>query len=326
MVKTAMSTNSFSEKPPVYQQAHMPAAPSQSHFRPASSEWLPAYEHDINANMRAFGDPEAQQGSTVIFDRSQPSPRPWWKRKRTFIVAIFCLTFLVSVIAAIVGGIHRMDSGRNSTQATTSSLQSTTTVLATQTNVQGQLTTSILPRSSAPAEDGLVIITVTVTAFAEPTETSISSSVVTERSTTTDVTTLQATTTASSSEETPSSTSETLSPTSSSSLTSSRSSSPTSKIPSSTSSVPSSTTPEPTSESTTPPPAETTEEPAETSPTISPVSTPAGSDMVGGLINFCGTPGSSCAKKREAGAEREGDVKEVDDLGSISRALGAGIR
>ncbi|KAI6816696.1 hypothetical protein KC340_g174 [Hortaea werneckii] len=307
-----MSTNYFSEKPPVYQQADMSAASSQSHFRPASSEWLPAYEHDINANMRAFGDPEAQQGSTKIFDRSQPSPRPWWKRKRTIIVAIFCLTFLVSVIAAIVGGIHRMDSGRNSTKAETSSLQSTTTVLATQTNVQGQLTTSILPRSSAPAEDGLVIITVTVTAFAEPTETSTSSTTVTEKSTTTEMTTLQATTTASSNEETPHSTSETPSPTSSSSLTSSSSSSPTSEISSSISSVSSSTTPKPTSETTTPPPAETTEEAAETSsPAISPVATPAGSDMVGGLINFCGTPGSSCAKKREAGAEGEGYGKEV---------------
>ncbi|KAI7370456.1 hypothetical protein KC354_g1258 [Hortaea werneckii] len=311
MVKPAMSTNYFSEKPPVYQQADMPAAPSQSHFRPASSEWLPAYEHDINANMRAFGDPEAQQGSTVIFDRSQPSPRPWWKRKRTVIVAIFCLTFLVSVIAAIVGGIHRMDSSRNSTKAETSSLQSTTTVLATQTNVQGQLTTSILPRSSAPAEDGLVIITVTVTAFAEPTETSTSSTTVTEKSTTTEMTTLQATNTTSSSEESPSSTSETPSPTSSSSLTSSRSSSPASEIPSSTSSVPSSTTPKPTSETTTPPAAETTEEAAETSsPASSPVATPAGSDIVGGLINFCGTPGSSCAKKREAGIESERNDKE----------------
>ncbi|KAI7221686.1 hypothetical protein KC333_g1608 [Hortaea werneckii] len=311
MVKTAMSTNSFSEKPPVYQQADMPAAPSQSHFRPASSEWLPAYEHDINANMRAFGDPEAQQGSTVIFDRSQPSPRPWWKRKRIIIIAIFCLIFLVSVIAAIVGGIYRMDSGRNSTKAKTSSLQSTTTVQATQTNIQEQLTTSILPRSSAPAEDGLVIITVTVTASAEPTETSTSSTTVTEKSTTTDMTTLQATTTASSSEESPSSTYETPSPTSSSSLTSSPFSSPTSETPSSTSSVSSSTTPKPTSETTTPPPAETTEEAAETSsPAISPVATPAGSDMVGGLINFCGTPGSSCAKKREAGAEGEGDGKE----------------
>ncbi|KAI6903726.1 hypothetical protein KC318_g8579 [Hortaea werneckii] len=300
-----MSTNSFSEKPPVYQQADMPAAPSQSHFRPASSEWLPAYEHDINANMRAFGDPEAQQGSAVIFDRSQPSPRPWWKRKRNIIIAIFCLTFLVSVIAAIIGGIHRMDSGHDSTQVTTSSLQSTSTVLATQTNVQGQLTTSILPRSSAPAEDGLVIITVTVTAFAEPTETSTSSNVFTEKSTTTDMTTLQATTTASSSKESPSATSETPSPTSSSSTrsTSSPSSSPTSETPSSTSSVPASTTPEPTSESTTPPPAETTEEAAETSPATSPVVTPAGSDMVGGLINFCGTPGSSCAKKREDDTE-----------------------
>ncbi|KAI7238476.1 hypothetical protein KC330_g2508 [Hortaea werneckii] len=307
-----MSTNSFSEKPPVYQDADMPAAPSQSHFRPASSEWLPAYEHDINANMRAFGDPEAQQGSTVIFDRSQPSPRPWWKRKRTIIVAIFCLTFLVSVIAAIVGGVHRMDSGRNSTKAATPSLQSTSTALAAQTNVQGQLTTSILPRSSAPAEDGLVIITVTVTAFAEPTETSISSSVVTEKSTTADMTTLQAITTASSSKESPSSISETPSPTSSSSTrsTSSRSSSPTSETPSSTSSVSSSTMPEPTSETTSPPPAETTEEAAETSPAISSVATPAGSDMVGGLLNFCGTPGSSCAKKREAGAEGEGYGKE----------------
>ncbi|KAI7174520.1 hypothetical protein KC316_g11635 [Hortaea werneckii] len=305
-----MSTNSFSEKPPVYQDADMPAAPSQSHVRPASSEWLPAYEHDINANMRAFGDTEAQQGSTVIFDRSQPSPRPWWKRKRTIIVAIFCLTFLVSVIAAIVGGIHRTDSGRNSTKAETSGLHSTTTVLATQTNVQGQLTTSILPRSSAPAEDGLVIITVTVTAFAEPTETSTSPSVVTEKSTTTDMTTLQATTTASSSMESLSSTSETPSPTISSSLISSPSSSPSYKTPRSTSSVPSSTMPEPTSETTSSPPAETTEEAAETSPAISPVATPAGSDMVGGLINFCGTPGSSCAKKREAGAEGEGNGKE----------------
>ncbi|GAB1735055.1 hypothetical protein NU219Hw_g123t1 [Hortaea werneckii] len=313
MIKADMSTNSFSEKPPVYQPAVMPAAPSQSHFRPASSEWLPAYEHDINANMRAFGDPEAQQGSAVIFDRSQTSSRPWWKRKRTVIIAIFCLTFLVSVIAAIVGGIHRMDSGHNSTKATAPGSQSTTTVLPTRTIVQGQLTTSILPRSSAPAEDGLVIITVTVTALAEPTETSASSGVVTEKSTTTDVTTLQDTTTAPSSKEKPSSTSETPSRTSSSSTrsTSSRSSSSTSEPPSSTSLLPSSTTPEPTSESTTPPPAETTEEATETSPATSPVATPAGSDMVGGLINFCGTPGSSCAKKREAVAEEERDGKEV---------------
>ncbi|GAB1725955.1 hypothetical protein NU195Hw_g5389t1 [Hortaea werneckii] len=291
----------------------MPAAPSQSHSHVSSSEWLPAYEHDINANMRAFGDPEAQQGNTVIFDQGKASHRPWWKRKRTLIIAIFCLTFLVSVIAAIIGGIHRMDSGHKSPKATTSSLHSTTTVLATQTNVQGQLTTSILPRSSAPAEDGLVIITVTVTAFAEPTETSTSSSVVTEKSTTTDVTTLQASTTASSSEESSSSTSKTTSPTSSRSTrsTSSRSSSSTSTTQSSTSSVPSSTTSEPTSETTAPAPAKTTEEAAKTSPTISPVATPAGSDMVGGLINFCGTPGSSCAKKREAGIEGEGDGKVV---------------
>ncbi|KAI7211724.1 hypothetical protein KC343_g5722 [Hortaea werneckii] len=291
----------------------MPAAPSQSHTHASSSEWLPAYEHDINVNMRAFGDPEAQQGSTVIFDQGQPSHRPWWKRKRTLIIAIFCLTFLVSVIAAIIGGIHRMDSGHNSAKATASSLQSTTTVLATQTNVQGQLTTSILPRSSAPAEDGLVIITVTVTAFAEPTETSTSSSVVTEKSTTTDVTTLQASTTASSSEESSSSTSKTASPTSSSStrLTSSRSSSSTSTTPSSISSAPTITTPEPTSETTASPPAETTEAAAETSSATSLVATPSGSDMVGGLINFCGTPGSSCAKKRESDVEGEGDGKEV---------------
>ncbi|KAI6847937.1 hypothetical protein KC332_g348 [Hortaea werneckii] len=308
-----MSTNSFSEKPPAYQQASMPAAPSQSLSHASSSEWLPAYEHNINANMRAFGDPEAQQGNTVIFDQSQLSHRPWWKRKRTIIIAIFCLTFFVSVIAAIIGGIHRMDAGHNPAKATTSSLYSTSTVLATQTNVQGQLTTSILPRSSAPAEDGLVIITVTVTAFAEPTETSTSSSIVTEKSTTTDVTTLQATTTASSSEESPTSTSKTPSPTTSSSTrsTSSDSSSSTSSTPSSTSSAPPSTTLEPKPKSSTPPPAETTEEAAETSPATSPVATPAGSDMVGGLINFCGTPGSSCAKKREAGLEVESDGKVV---------------
>ncbi|KAI7286845.1 hypothetical protein KC345_g880 [Hortaea werneckii] len=307
-----MSTNSFSEKPSAYQQAGMPAAPSQPHSHASSSEWLPAYERNINANMRAFGDPEAQQGNTVIFDQSQPSHRPWWKRKRTIIIAIFCLVFLVSVIAAIIGGIHRMDSGHNSAKATTSSLQSTTTVLATQTNVQGQLMTSILLRSSAPAEDGLVIITVTVTAFAEPTETSTSSSIVTEKSTTTDVTTLQATTTPSSSEESPTSTSKTPSPTSSSSTrsTSSRPSSSTSTTPTSTSSAPLSTTLAPKPEASTPPPAETTEEAAETSPATSPVATPAGSDMVGGLINFCGTPGSSCAKKREAGTEGEGNGKE----------------
>ncbi|KAI7242898.1 hypothetical protein KC343_g10068 [Hortaea werneckii] len=312
MIEKAMSTNSFSEKPPAYQQAKMPAAPSQSHSHASSSEWLPAYEHDINANMRAFGDPEAQQGNTVIFDQGKASHRPWWKRKRTFIIAIFCLTFLVSVIAAIIGGIHRMDSGHNSAKATTSSLQSTTTVLATQTNVQGQLTTSILPRSSAPAEDGLVIITVTVTAVAEPTETSTSSSIVTEKSTTTDVTTLQATTTASSSEESSSSTPKTASPTSSSSTrsTSSRSSSSTSTAPSSISSAPTTTTPEPTSETTTSLPAETTEAAAKSSPAASPVATPAGSGMVGGLINFCGTPGSSCAKKRETGNDREGYGKD----------------
>ncbi|KAI7504254.1 hypothetical protein KC367_g1169 [Hortaea werneckii] len=312
MIEKPMSNNSFSAKPPAYQQADMPAAPSQSHSHASSSEWLPAYEHDINANMRAFGDPEAQQGNTVIFDQGKACHRPWWKRKRTFIITIFCLTFLVSVIAAIIGGIHRMDSGHNSTKAETASLQRTTTVLATQTNVQGQLTTSILPRSSAPAEDGLVIITVTVTAFAEPTETSTSSNVVTEKSTTTDVATLQATTTASSSKESSSSTSKTASSTSSSSTrsTSSLSSSSASSTPSSTSSVPPSTTPVQTSESTTPPPAKTTEEAAETSPTTSHVATPSGSDMVGGLINFCGTPGSSCAKKREFGVERVGHGKE----------------
>ncbi|KAI7514213.1 hypothetical protein KC347_g847 [Hortaea werneckii] len=312
MIEKSMSNNPFSAKPPAYQQADMPAAPSKTHSHPSSSEWLPAYEHDINANMRAFGDPEAQQGNTVIFDQGQPSHRPWWKRKRTFIIAIFCLTFLVSVIAAIIGGIHRMDSGHDSTKAETASLQRTTTVLATQTNVQGQLTTSILPRFSAPAEDGLVIITVTVTAFAEPAETSTSSNVVSAKSTTTAVATLQATTTASSSEESSSSTSKTASSTSSSSTrsTSSHSRSSASSTPSSTSSVSSSSVPEPTSESTTPPPAKITEEAAETSPITSHVATPSGSDMVGGLINFCGTPGSSCAKKREVGVERVGHGKE----------------
>ncbi|KAK5136858.1 hypothetical protein LTR08_001780 [Meristemomyces frigidus] len=310
----------MSEKGAIHDShAGLPPPQNQAHFQTTSCNFVPNFEAKLNANLRNFGDPEAQYGQHDLDGTKQSGRDPKQRRKIKRNLMILAFVTLVSVCAIIIG----LSVSRKEHQVSTAAPVQTDAV--PKTIVQ----TALFQRSTQA--NGLVVITATVTALETVPVPSTQILTVTDSSTTTEITTMLATSTPSaatsyntSSELAVARTTATASPQAPSFSPMSFSFKPSTTfatLPTSTTSANDKTTstvnataessiqaalaslssaliaePVPTSSSTS-----TTEQATSTvlpSPASSPASSAPGptatNGIQGGLFNFCSVPGSSC--------------------------------
>ncbi|TKA32821.1 hypothetical protein B0A50_01046 [Salinomyces thailandicus] len=151
-----MPTSSHHEKLPTYQEAR-----AMSHPQPVQPEhWLPDYEMNLNKNLHAFGDPEAQHSTAVVDEKQRAThSRRQLSRLQILWISAIALFALGGIVTAIVVGSLRRELQYQAADVATPN----TTVPETPTQTRASL---LAPRSSSPlAQDEVVIVTVTVTAY-----------------------------------------------------------------------------------------------------------------------------------------------------------------